>query len=453
MAPQIRQPDADSAFTRATVTRRSLLVGAAGLAGAALLPGCSSSAPSGGKTTLRLQNWFSSTDMQFWQIGLQKAAAQLPDIEVKLEFVDYNDTTNKTISEAGARTLPDLIMASTDHTPTLSANGVLGSLDKFIADDPSVKVEDFAPGVAQGFHLDNHWWGFPYDVSTFATYYNKTLAAEHGVDAPPAQGTPWTWDELRSAAKELVDPGKKRWGLIWWGGQDSHPWDQYILSNFIFSAGGRNFDDEGRKCIVNSDAAVTALKFLVDLIHVDKVAPTDALTAGGAVDYFATGNAAIKLDGSFALGGLIKTSKIKFDVGHFPMAAQKKLVTGGSGFCMSSSTKNPDACWKWLRSFTSTETLTEMIGKTGRGIPARQSAASSFGQAYSQVSHSTVFPDELSETFNDRSVLAYNEYVDSWQRHLEPIFATGNGDIKSALDSIVQETNAALDDKWSKVGK
>jgi len=74
------------------------------------------------KVELRLQNWFSQTDLPAWQIGLDMVKKAYPTIDVKLEFVDYNDTAVKTIAEAVAGNVPDLIMCSTNHTPALVSN-------------------------------------------------------------------------------------------------------------------------------------------------------------------------------------------------------------------------------------------------------------------------------------------------------------------------------------------
>lgn len=434
---------------RIGMPRRAFL----GLAGSsALLAACSGKSGPGGTETLRLQNWFTNTDMSAWNVGLNAAKKKYPNIGIKLEFVDYNDTVNKTMAEATARNMPDLIMASNEHVPTLSANGLLLKLDDYISKNPSVKPDDFAPGVAQGFHLDGHWWGFPYDVSTFAIYYNKDLFKKAGVALPPGAGeAPWSWDDLVKAAKALTDPSKKRWGLMWWDA-DTNAWDNYMASNFIYSAGGRNFSDDLKSCLINSPESARALQFLVDLIHKHKVAPLPSQTAGGAVDYFQSGFSAMYLDGSFSLGTRVKTLKFPFDVSPFPIDKQPRIATGGSGFCISASTKHPDECWQWLSEFTSATTLRKMIGDTGRGIPARKSAADAFAAQFSTVKNAKVFVEELASTFNDRSVLAYNEFTDAFNRAMEPIFRSGNGDISAGLQTVATTTNKALTQKWQQAG-
>jgi ABC-type glycerol-3-phosphate transport system substrate-binding protein len=76
-----------------------------------------------------------------------------PDIEVVLEFVPYEETVTKTMVAATANSLPDIIMASTGHTPTLSTNGLLLDLNPFIEADGDVNTQEFALGVSQEFHM------------------------------------------------------------------------------------------------------------------------------------------------------------------------------------------------------------------------------------------------------------------------------------------------------------
>ena len=307
-------------------------------------------------------------------------------------------------------------MASNEHTPILSTNLLLMDLNPYIDRDDDVNPDDFAAGVSQGFHMWGRWWGFPYDHSTYAVYYNKGMFDDAGVPYPPSEGEPWTMNEFVETAQALTKPDGEQWG-VWFP-----PLSQYLDSCFIYSAGGRNFDDELRHCIIGSDEAAAGLQHLVDLIHVHKVAPTRAELAGGNIDYFASGLAAMHINGQWDLLGKNQTSDFDFDIGYLPIVDEKRTVTGGSGFCISTSTEHPDEAWDWLKLFTSGDVLADMVGRTGRGIPARWSATSAYLEAGGKAENPGVFIEQLQWSFNDRSVLAFFEFVDSYNRHLESIF-------------------------------
>ena len=86
------------------------------------------------------------------------------------------------------------------------------------------------------------WWGFPYDNSSFAIYYNKAMFDAAGIPYPPGEGKkPWTMEQLLDAAKKLTNPSKGQWGLIF---SDYGAGSQYDESNWIYTFGGRNFSDD-----------------------------------------------------------------------------------------------------------------------------------------------------------------------------------------------------------------
>lgn len=402
-------------------------------------------APAEEVVTLRLQNWWGESDLWCWQIGLDRVKATYPSIEIKSEYNGYGETATKIIALAAAGDVPDLIMASNEHTPILSCSELLLDLNPLIEAEPDVNVDDFAAGVSQGFNMWGHWWGFPYDHSTWAIFYNKELFDEAGVPYPPSEGgEPWTVDEFVETAKALTKPGGEQWG-VW----RRYAPDQYLDSCFIYSAGGRNFDDDLRHCIINSPESATGLQTLVDLFHKHKVAPPPAELAGATVDYFASGLAAMHIEGQWALMDKNRMCDFPFDMCYLPIIDTKRGVTGGSGYCISASTEHPDEAWKWLKMFTSGEVLSVMVGRTGRGIPARWSATDAYLEGGGRAAHPNVFVEQLKWAFNDRSVLAFYEFIDSYNRHLEPIFNTGEGSIPDALAKIEEETNAAMDDKWA----
>jgi multiple sugar transport system substrate-binding protein len=443
-------PTVDTRSSRRTLLRNAALItGGIAAAGVDIPFGRPALAQrSGEKVKLRMQTWFSDTDMQDWQVGLDMVRQMHPDIEVAIEFAPYNDTVTRTLVAATAGDLPDIIMCSTDHTPSLATNGVLADLNPYIAKDGDVGPDDFAHGVAQGFNMWGRWWGFPYDVSTFGIYYNKSMFDAAGVPYPPSHGkTPWTWDQFIEAAKKLTKPNGRQWGVTW----ESTPlWDNYLTSNFIYGAGGRNFDDERRHCIIHSEEAAAGIQFMADLIHKHKVSPTPAELAGSSISYFESGLSAMMLNGQWRLGQTKRNVDFPFDISYFPRGKVQKLATGGSGFAMSSATKHPEQAWQFLKSFTSKDVLSKMIGGTGRGIPARLSASQSYIDS-APTPNAAIFVEQLAISFNDRSVLGYPQFADVFNQNVEPLYQSGDGSMIEALARVQDAGNKSLDQQWSKV--
>ena len=127
------------------LSRRDLLRNTALVTGGAALSslGFGASAQAQEPVTLRLQNWFSDGDISDWQVGLDIVKAQYPNINVALEFVPYDDTVTRTLVGASAGDLPDIIMCSTDHTPTLITSGITSCA----TDTPTLPSPAFMPSA------------------------------------------------------------------------------------------------------------------------------------------------------------------------------------------------------------------------------------------------------------------------------------------------------------------
>lgn len=118
---------------------------------------------------------------------------------------------------------------------------------------------------------------------------------------------------------------------------------------------------------------------MVGLMYVHQVSPTVAeLAGGGSIDYFTSDLVAMELQGQWDLQSKNAEVGFDFDFGFLPISEVQSTVTGGSGFCCSSGSEYPDTAWEFLASYTSTETLADMVGRPGRGIPARWSATPAY---------------------------------------------------------------------------
>ena len=412
----------------------------------AAAPTASPSAPVEETVTLRMQNWFGETDMWAWQVGLDMVRVAYPKIELALEYNDYGTTATKVVASAAAGDVPDIIMASTDHTPLLASSSLLLDLNPYIElESAAVNVDDFAPGISKGFNMWGRWWGFPYDHSTFGIYYNKNLFAKAGVSEPPGEGgKPWSLDEFLDAAKKLTLPDGSQFGVTF-------PWNgNYLASNFIYTFGGRIFDDNLRECVINSDEAAAGIQWLADLLTKHKVAPSVAEQTAGTVDYFGSGVAAMHFNGQWDLLNKNTNTSFPFEIGYLPIGDTKRSVTGGSGFCPSVSTKYPQQCYDFVKTYTSKAVLEPMVGRTGRGIPARTSAMPAYLMAGGRAKHPNVFVEQLGWSFNDRLSLAMFEFNDACKREMEAVFS-GTADARAALDNIAQTTNVAVEEKRKNV--
>ena len=102
---------------------------------------------------LRFQNWFNESDMHTWQIGLDQFKTERPDVDMKLEYAGWGDTTSTILAGAAAGDLPDVFMASDEHVPPVASVGLVLDLNPYIDAMPEINVDDFASGVSRGFNF------------------------------------------------------------------------------------------------------------------------------------------------------------------------------------------------------------------------------------------------------------------------------------------------------------
>ena len=160
----------------------------------------------------------------------------------------------------------------------------------------------------------------------------------------------------------------------------------------------------------------------------------------------------MEFNGQWDLLNKNNTSSFPFDIGYLPIGPIMRSTTGGSGFCVSASTKYPEQCWEFVKTYTSKDVLETMVGRTGRGITARTSAMPTYLSAGGRATHPNVFIEQLGSSFNDRLSLAMFEFNDAYIRELEAVFS-GQGDVRTALDKIAQATNVAVEEKWKNVAR
>ena len=118
-----------------------------------------------------------------------------PEVNLKLNDVNYDDSQKHQLTGHATGTLEDLVFGGVKLNVYSAYKGVfldLGPLvDKFDCD-----FDDFIPAAIEGCTLDGMLFAFPYETNTGNEnifYYNKTMLQEKGIEEPTDD---WTWDEF-----------------------------------------------------------------------------------------------------------------------------------------------------------------------------------------------------------------------------------------------------------------
>jgi len=253
------------------------------------------------------------------------------------------------------------------------------SLAPFLDADPSVSVDDYYPQAVAEFTWQGQILGLPADILPYVIEYNKALFDAARV-AYPEPG--WTWDEFVTRAVALTHgetDEDKQYGFV---GQ------YYELNDLVFfleRLGARLVDVDADPPALSFDdpATLRAMATYARLSTEYDVKPvylTDLADLAGASSMYVERQALV--DGGRAamwtntsampeVGG----GQRSFDVGTAPLPTQPGAggagtYTAASGYFISASSAQPQACWQWITF------LSEQPGAV-RGLPARRSVAES----------------------------------------------------------------------------
>lgn len=184
--------------------------------------------------------------------------------------------------------------------------------------------------------------GVPWNADWVSLWYNKDMFREAGLDP---SDPPVNLEELREYAVKLTvrDNGRvSRSGISLRGHKGgAGTADKWI--NFLTAKGGRLFDEQMSKTLVNNRAGVAAVQYYLDLLYTDNVdllelEPRDS-------NGFAQQKTAMFGRGPWVMSFLEEAAPdLNYAVGVFP----GKSIPFVDGLCVSSGSEKKDSAWTFL---------------------------------------------------------------------------------------------------------
>ena len=182
-----------------------------------------------------------------------------------VEFSEPLPINSDEIAELVGNIDTDLLSVDPWFARDLGKRGVILPLDPYIAADEPQLSQEFYPYVLDQFREEGRLYALPIDSAPQLLHYDAAYLAEQGV--PPPDGS-WDWDVLIEYAVKLTqrseDGTVERWGLVphfngvWWA---------------LWQNEAGVIDPVTAKCRLQEPAAIEALQFCHDLLHVHRVAP------------------------------------------------------------------------------------------------------------------------------------------------------------------------------------
>lgn len=222
-----------------------------------------------------------------------------PQYDIRIDA--SNTGMEKTIVQSVAGVGPDLFNS---YSVFQTSAYVQAGIARDITDDlveAGINIEDSVWPTALGHVIrDGRVYGFPYNASVHACYFNKDLFDRQGIPYPEGL---LKQERLLELARQLTvrdENGRvEHYGFLfeWW-----------TWPHFVSQWGGRVYSEDGTRCELDCPETIAAIQFMQDLVWKHKVTPSPAQEAGmatsggwgsGTVTWFGGGRAAMASGGRY----------------------------------------------------------------------------------------------------------------------------------------------------------
>jgi multiple sugar transport system substrate-binding protein len=318
----------------------------ASLLGAGLLitsaAGCGSSgggAQSGGKVTLTVEDYYTADPANSaWNSLLAEYHRLHPNVTIKRTSITQAQYMPHVLDQAGAASLPNLLMIDNPYIPQVASTGTLESLNSLGKLDTS----DFVSTELNAGKYKGQLYALPLYTNTTALFYNKKMFAAAHLSPPR------TWAELEQDAKALTT--KQHYGYITSLNPEGS-WGEWILLPYLWSVAGLNALDH-----LTSPQATAALNVLVTMARNGSTPPAEVnWSQQETQDLFDAGKAAMEQNGPWTIS--TRNAVKGLDYGVVPLPVQNPgdhlyVPTGGETWAIPKSDPATEqaafALLKWL---------------------------------------------------------------------------------------------------------
>jgi multiple sugar transport system substrate-binding protein len=332
------------------LSRRTILSGALGLAGAAGLAACGSGsgavpgqAPgtaggaggatgyNGPKVALQFWNGFTGGDGPYMKKLVDQFNSEHPNISVSMNTMQWGDYYAKLPAAVTSGKGPEIGIMHVDSVATNAARQVIQPLDD-VASALKLSEDDFAPVPWKAGIYDGKRYSIPLDVHPLGFVYNKSVMESAGLDP---EKPPTNADEYGAALDAMKAKGVQgHWAspFPFTGG--------LTVQSLIYQFGGALFSEDASQVLWADEAAVKAMTWFQDLVKNGHSAPKIAQDADLVA--LQNGKTAFNWNGIWTINTLGEKSGLEWGVAPLPNIGGTKAAWAGSHQFVLPTLRTPD---------------------------------------------------------------------------------------------------------------
>lgn len=323
-------------LVRRALTRKSFLkIGGAGLAGALWLgvSGCGGGGEeTGGEGAYTMWSYFQGSAQEAVNTHIQSFMKANPGVTIKHRYVPFDSLKQKLLQGATTGQLPDIVIIDNPDHSSFAELGIFADLTQQIKEWGRADVFLEAPYQTSLWQGKNY--GLPMVSNCIVLWYDKDLLEQTGVSPPT------NWDELRKTAAELTTGD--RHGLAVSGIQSEEGTFQWLP--FLWQSGADI-------PTINSAGGKAALGLWVDMVNNGSMSRGILnWTQADVLNEFMHRRAAMMVNGPWQLPTITSEAKdLNWGITVLPKGKQHASVLGGESLAITTSAKNPDAAWDFIK--------------------------------------------------------------------------------------------------------
>ncbi len=270
-------------------------------------------------TSINLWAGFTGADGKAMQGIVEKFTAANPDISVNYYTAPWSEMFTKFATAYGTSSGPDAVIMHVTDIANFASRGMLEPLDDLVK-SLGVEESDFAPAIWAGNTYQGSLYGIALDYHPMGVFKNVKAFKEAGID-PNIEFT--SKEQFLDIAHKLTKADGSQYGIAI-GSEHSHTMRYWY--GLLYQTGGTFLNPENTKATFDDAAGVEALKFLADLVNVEKVAPYQE----GDIDRdFLAGTTAMVIEGPWFIPTMAE-SGMEYTVARFPQIFEKPATWANS---------------------------------------------------------------------------------------------------------------------------
>ena len=362
-------------------TRRKLLTGSLGLAGAAGLAACGAQGGEAQPAAAKLAG-----TIEFWQWGVSyeegfsKLTAEFnekhPGVKVNHTRPEGYDDKIKVTVAAGSGA-PDVYLMRGNVFKQWAQDGIAIDITQFAARDKAATADLKAmhKGFYDYYHHNGKLQGAPWDFSTIGVAYSTEAMDARGLKHPADLGTAWDWNTFADYAKRLTPGDGNKYGV------DATPGIETGFYNWVVANGGDYWSEDYKRCTVNTPQFIEACEAYFSVATRLNASPprpwvtTNVTGLPHRANLLTNGNVMMQTVGDWFFVWYERAAQtgFKWDIAPMPYSPRTKKtgsIANYRGLSMSPTIQNKELGWAWISWLLKREVQDRVPSLMGE-LPAR----------------------------------------------------------------------------------